>query len=202
MPGRGVMDDATLVTRARAREPEALSALYQRTSPILERVLFRTLGPDSELEDLLHDAFIRLLESLEGIDHPQALPGWTLRIGARTALDCLRRRRRAWWLRFLPPESIPERPVPGLDEESRAVLSATQRILNRLEPEDRVAFALRVIDDLPLADVAEACQCSLATVKRRIARAEAVFLPLARAEPVLRPWLDEGERWSHRGVGT
>ncbi|MCU0674266.1 MAG: RNA polymerase sigma factor [Myxococcota bacterium] len=187
-------DDGALVARVLAREPTALRDLYARTSPLLERVLLRTIGPDGELEDLLHEAFIRVLESLDKLVDPRALPGWTVRIGARTALDCLRRRRRMRWLRFRPPEEVPEVAVAGLADESRAVLTATARVLDRIPPEDRVAFALRVIDGRTLAEVADACDCSLATTKRRIARAETAFVQLARTEPALRPWMESG-RW-------
>jgi len=35
----------------------------------------------------------------------------------------------------------------------------------------RIAWTLRNLDGMPLADVADACGCSLATAKRRIAAA-------------------------------
>ena len=51
--------------------------------------------------------------------------------------------------------------------------------------DERMAFALRYIDGMTLPDAAEASERSLATVKRRLARAEKKFLEAASQRPVL-----------------
>jgi RNA polymerase sigma-70 factor (ECF subfamily) len=43
---------------------------------------------------------------------------------------------------------------------------------------ERVAFCLRYVDGKQLAEVAELCDCSLATIKRRLQKAEAKLEPL------------------------
>ena len=48
---------------------------------------------------------------------------------------------------------------------------------------------------LTIGNVAEACGISLATFKRRLARAERQFLEAARDRPELQYWLQEGTRW-------
>jgi RNA polymerase sigma-70 factor (ECF subfamily) len=46
--------------------------------------------------------------------------------------------------------------------------------LARIDDRERIAWMLRHVEGLALEEVAEACSCSLATVKRRISAAEAV----------------------------
>ena len=58
------------------------------------------------------------------------------------------------------------------------------------------AFALRFVDGMELTEVAAACETSLATIKRRLARAGARFEAAARRQPVLEEWLEGGTRWA------
>jgi RNA polymerase sigma-70 factor (ECF subfamily) len=50
--------------------------------------------------------------------------------------------------------------------------------LDRLPARERSAWVLRNLLDEPLDQVAELCDCSLATAKRRIAAADTVLRPL------------------------
>ena len=73
--------------------------------------------------------------------------------------------------------------------EGSQALHATYRLLSTLQPDEQIAFALRFIDGMELTEVAAACDVSLATIKRRLARAEARFSELARSEPALVEWI-------------
>ncbi|MFY0537503.1 sigma factor-like helix-turn-helix DNA-binding protein [Nannocystis pusilla] len=75
---------------------------------------------------------------------------------------------------------------------ARAARADLRRAL-RLPADERIAFALRFIDEQPLGDVAAACDCSLATVKRRLSAAQARFRRLAERDPMLAEHLRELE---------
>ena len=68
-------------------------------------------------------------------------------------------------------------------------MSAVYRVLGLLPTDERIAFALRVLDGMELTSVASACGVSLATVKRRLKSAQRRFVELSRREPVLVDWL-------------
>ena len=102
------------------------------------------------------------------------------------------------WLSFLPWSELPEVEAPAAADEELEALRRTYAILDELPADERIALALRVIDGMDLADVAAACGVSLATIKRRLQRAEAAFLERARREPSLEGWLEGGARWTHR----
>lgn len=61
---------------------------------------------------------------------------------------------------------------PTATPEQQAQVKALYAILGRVPLEDRIAWTLRNLEGMPLADVADACGCSLATAKRRIAAAQ------------------------------
>ena len=193
---RGFADDAAELVRALvAGDPRAQAAFFDRYQASVQRVLVRVLGADSELGDLLHDVFLRALRGVHAVKNPLALGDWLTRIAVCTAIDCLRARKRRRWLSFLPFEQLPEPAVACLDEDAREGVRGVYALLDTFPIDERMAFSLRVLAGMELTIVAEHCGCSLATAKRRIARAEARFLVAAREHPTLRAWLEAGDRW-------
>lgn len=185
-------NDAELARALVRGDPGAPSALYDRYASHLQRVLARVLGVDAELPDVLHETFAQILSSVHGLDEPARLKAWITRVAVFTARGWIRRRARKRWLRFFAPEELPE-PEVNEPHEEREALQRTYRVLDKLPADERIAFALRVIDGMPAADVAAACGVSLATIKRRTRRARDRFTTLARRDPLLRRYLEEGE---------
>ena len=56
--------------------------------------------------------------------------------------------------------------------------------------DNRIAFTLRYMHEMDLTEVAAATGVSLATVKRRLARAKKQFMALAKEHPELKEWLE------------
>ena len=188
-------DDGALVLALREGHPAAKVELFDRYVRHVERIVTRILGQDAELADLLHEVFARSLGAIGTLEDPGALKGWLTGIAVLTAREWIRRRARGRWLRFFAPEDLPEVEDATPDGEGREALRATYAVLDRLGADDRIAFALRYVEGLELKDVAAACDVSLNTIKRRLARAEDRFSALAAREPALRPWIERGARW-------
>lgn len=197
-PMPSVRDDTTLVAGLRAGEPWARAALFERYAPQVERLLRKILGPDrhTELADVLHDTFVQALASLERLRDPGAVLAWMQTIAAHTAYRTIRARRARRWLYFWEPAALPEVSAPEVDSEVLEAYRRTYALLDRLPGEERIAFALRYIEGMELAQLAVVCETSLATIKRRLARAEQRFAAGARGDDVLRRWLEEGGRWT------
>ena len=188
-------DDAALVAAMRAGNRAAFAAFYDRYEAHVHRTLVSVLGPERELSDLHHDVLVRALESLDKLRDPSALRAWVTSIAIFTARTRILRRARRWWLRFLPWHELPEVEAPAPSGEATEALRATYAILDELPVDERVAFTLRFVEGLELTEVAAATAVSLATVKRRLARAEARFGAQARAHPALQDWIEGGARW-------
>ncbi|HEV8551296.1 MAG TPA: sigma-70 family RNA polymerase sigma factor [Polyangiaceae bacterium] len=189
--------EANLVRAVRERQPAAIAAFYDRYAARVRRILGRILGSDQELSDIHHDTFEKALLSIDNLRDPSRLTAWITSVAVLTAWAHLQRKSRRRWLVFAPPEDMEAVPDhAGADAEKSEAVRATYRVLDRMPPEERVVFTLRFIEGMILDEVAEASGVSLATAKRRLAKAGKRFAALAQAEPALVPWLSEGARWN------
>jgi RNA polymerase sigma-70 factor, ECF subfamily len=168
--------DADLVARARGGEAWALEAIYRRHAGAVGAVLVRLLGRREEAEDALQDTFLAAFAELPRLRAAEALQPWLVRIAVRQAHRRFRRRRLLRLLgldRARDDARLEALAAPGTSPEERAELALLDRALQGLPAAPRVAWLLRYVEGYDLEGVAEACGCSLATAKRRIAVARA-----------------------------
>lgn len=153
----------------------------------------RVIGFSPDLDDLLQDTFAAAFASVGSLSDGSKLRGWLTSVAIYTARGWLRKHSRRRWLVFT--DATPEREAPVASGEVREALRETYAVLDRMRADERVAFALRYIDGMQLEEVAAAARCSLATIKRRLARAERTFTTHAKKNPALASWLAAGARW-------
>lgn len=182
-------DDGALLAGVRAGNPLAMSALYDRYVGDVRRILLHTLGPRLDLADLVQDVFINVLTSVRSVREAGALRSWLFQVTVRTARKHLRGSSRRWWLKLWPEgDELETQPASMLEENASDAVQATFRILNGMETEDRLVFSLRYVSGLDLSEMAEVCETSLSTLKRRLARAERRFHAEARSDDALSSW--------------
>lgn len=183
--------DAQLLELVRRRDKTAPAAVYDRFGHDVNRLVWRCLGADPDHDDIVHDAFIQIIEGLPRVTNPAALRSWVASVAINTARTELRKRRlrRAFW----SADPMPDVAASTTDPETARVLRRTYAILDRLPTDERIAFILRFIEQHALAEVAEMVGCSLATAKRRIARANERFHKLASRDPDLARRLEGGD---------
>jgi RNA polymerase sigma-70 factor (ECF subfamily) len=181
------MTDAALVESLKAQEPGSAELLFKRYGPHVERVIVCAVGFDPEVPDLMHEAFARALEGIRSLQEPWALRGWIGSVARFTALGFLRGRRiRRRWLSTSSSDEVPEPAAVLASPEVSRTLAHTYAVLDALPTDESTAFSLRVIEGMALTQIAEVAGVSLATVKRRIARAQRLFWQRARRDPMLR----------------
>jgi RNA polymerase sigma-70 factor, ECF subfamily len=188
-------DDAALVAGVQAGNTVAMGALYDRYVGDVRRILLHTLGPRLDLSDLVQDVFVNVLTSVRSLREPGALRGWLFQVTVRTARKHLRTSTRRWWLKLWPEgDELDLQPAATLEEGASDAVQATFRILNGMAAEDRLVFTLRYVSGLELTEMAEACDMSLSTLKRRLWRAEKRFFAEAQSDDTLRVWAQGNER--------
>lgn len=178
--------------------PGAAASFYDQHAAHVHRTLRSALGPDEEIPDLLQEVFIRALDSIDKLRDTERVRSWLTTIAIFVARAHLRLRTRRGWLRIFSPEHTRPSQVSQPSSDARRALREVYEILDTLPVNERVAFVLRFIEGMTLPDAAEAAETSLATIKRRLARAEEKFLNAARTRPALKTWLEDGTRWTQQ----
>ena len=184
-PAKAREHDLALAQRAASGERDAQRDLFHAQRAGVHHALFRILGSNRDLEDLLQDAFLEIFRCLASYRGDSSLARWCQTIATRTAYLAIGRRK--------PPAielSVVEDTVAN-DADTRRhaqMRQAARRLyaaLDRIEPKQRVAFALATIDGRTLAEVAQLTESSVVAVKTRVWRARRDLMRRAAQDPVL-----------------
>jgi RNA polymerase sigma-70 factor, ECF subfamily len=168
--------DAALVSRARTGDRAAEEQLYRAHAPGVLRLAARLLRSRDEAMDVLQDSFVAAFEELTDLRDDTAFRAWVQRIAVRLVHRRFRRRKLLALLGLGSTEaevSLDTLADEAASPEARMELLWLDRALAHAPPAERIAWLLRHVEGLALDEVATACGCSLATVKRRIAAADA-----------------------------
>ncbi|MCC7381505.1 MAG: RNA polymerase sigma factor [Deltaproteobacteria bacterium] len=171
----GNVADEELVQRALEGDRWAEEVLFRRHAPEVAATAARLLGNRADAEDVVQDTFVAALDELSRLRDPRAVRAWLLRIAIRKVHRRFRRRRilRALGLDRGAGDGLLESlAADEVGAEGKAELALLDRRLAALPLALRTAWMLRHVDGRALGEIAVACDCSLATVKRRIARAQ------------------------------
>jgi RNA polymerase sigma-70 factor (ECF subfamily) len=188
-----VQDDAALVYALKQGDAHAPSLLFDRYGSHVQRVLARMLGyGEPERADVLHDVFVRALERIGDLKNPRALKSWLTGMTVFTAQEWIRRRKRAGPLHA--PEDADRREATSVAPEAMEAVRSFYAVMDRFNGDERAVFILRFVEGMNLNEVAEACDISLSTARRRIGRADQRFRQMLGEYPALLERLKESKR--------
>jgi RNA polymerase sigma-70 factor (ECF subfamily) len=176
---------AALVERHRSGDPSALNALMTEIYPSIHRIIYRLAGPRGRdaHEDLVQTSLEQVCRSIDAFEGRSRVTTFVFGICHRVVARSRRYDRvRSWFKRDAEEVCIPqgEAGPDELLERGRSVLEA-RAALDKLNADERSAFVLHEVEDLPLEEVAAALKCSTRTVKRRLRAAREKLLPAREA---------------------
>jgi RNA polymerase sigma-70 factor (ECF subfamily) len=178
-PAPQLADDA-LVAAVREGDETAFELLFERHRRSVMRLAYRFFYRREQVEDIVQESFASAYFALGSYRGGQekSFIAWLTRITVRTCYDALRRAKRT------------ESSLSELSENDTALLSEKLRgngsseienaaisrdlaskLLDRLEPEDRLVLTLLSVADLSVAEAAELTGWSVSKVKMRTHRA-------------------------------
>jgi len=174
-PAEPAVSDEVLVTRALSGDSDARRTLYERHFDYVTGMSARLLRSRDASEDVVQDAFVMAFERLASLREPAAFRGWLAAIAVSFVRRRLRKQRllRALGLDGSHDDAALDRLArDDASAEARSELAALDLVLQTLPANHRIAWMLRHVEGEALDDVAVACDCSLATVKRWISAAD------------------------------
>ena len=150
-----------------------LAALVETYSALLFRVAHSVLRSHSEAEDVVQDAFVRVLEHRRSVPEVRDLRVWLIRIAWNLALDRRRRIRPdqmdAVFAQTLVATSTPADQALNEAQQMGNVL----RELERLPKAERNVLLLSAIEELDTTEIAAVLKKSESAVRAQLFRARA-----------------------------
>jgi RNA polymerase sigma-70 factor (ECF subfamily) len=175
--GKGSDEAPGAVAMAHASPPAgvpSLAEIFREYAPFVWRGLRRLGVPESDVEDVCQEVFVVVHRKLGDFEGRSSLRTWIYGICARTASDY---RRSGRVRREVVTDAPPDAPQEGAQHDTVALKQARatlDRILDELDDDKRAVFVLYEIEELTMAEVAEAIGCPLQTAYSRLHAARKV----------------------------
>lgn len=183
--------DLALARRAASGDRTAQRELFHAQRAAVHHTLFRILGSNRELEDLLQDAFLEIFRAIGSFRGDSTLGRWCQTIATRAAYLAISKRKPPAIDLALVQDELANDDDTRRQAQLREVARRLYAALDRIEPKQRIAFALAVVDGLPLAEVAVLTDSSVVAVKTRVWRARKDLMKRASRDPVLAQYVSE-----------
>lgn len=157
--------ETDLVERFVRGDQHAFERLFRHFEGDVYRWILRIVRDASAAEDVLVEAFWRAYRGRARFDSSRSFGAWMRRIATNAALDHLRDARpHAGW-------ATTDDTTPAPAETDRVLAESIRVAFSRLPPKLKVVAALALIEGRLHAEIAEALDVPVGTVKSRVFRA-------------------------------
>jgi len=167
------------VATGKAEEGGKLGRLYERHAPAAARLAYLLTGDRALAEDLVQEAFVKLVGRFADLRDPSAFEAYLRRTVVNLARMHFRRRRRERAYlereRQLPLAARPQTDVATHQDMREALLTLPER--------QRAAVVLRFYEDLSELQIADVLKCRPGTVKSLLARGKEGLRGQMRGDP-------------------
>jgi RNA polymerase sigma-70 factor (ECF subfamily) len=182
--GLKTVTDEALVLRAQQGEAQATNELFSRYQQKAYTIAYYLCsGQSDEAQDLVQDAFLKVFRNLKGYKRHASFYTWFYRIVVNTYLDTIKRRTR--WERLCSfrlrgtsedhadqmGEAQSAQPTPLTIYSGNALQQELEQALRSLPAMQRLVFQLKVLEGMPIADIAHITGTAAGTVKSHLFRA-------------------------------
>jgi RNA polymerase sigma-70 factor, ECF subfamily len=185
--------DSALAGRAARGDRAAQREVFHALKGTVHATLYRVLGSNEHMEDLLQDVFIEVFRSLPNYRGESKLSTWASSIAARVAFHYLRSKRARTDRNAEAPVQLHLVGSPEDHAQHREGLQHLYGLLRRMTPEQHIALALFMVDGRSIEEIAELTGVTAVAVKNRVFRARRKLWAAARKDPALTAYLADRE---------
>lgn len=170
-------NEQELIKRCIKGDGRALATLYDRYAPLLLGAGLRYVTSRSDAEDILQEAFIKILQNLSRFEYrgEGSLVAWMKRIVVNLALNYLRNREKNLLIneQILPQEA--EKQAKEEENPSGVTPEEIHRLIVDLPVGYRTVLNLYVFEKYSHREIAELLGCSESNSKSQLLRARALL---------------------------
>jgi len=175
------LPDETLMVRYQSGDQSAFAVLVRRHQGPLYNFALRQVRMPSVAEEVVQDAFVRVVQNAADFKHEARFSTWLYTIGRNLCIDYLRKRVHRRHPSLDESSGSPDSDRPTLGErtpDARASVereatgselrSLITRAVDALPDEQREVFLLREVSNLPFKEIADITGIPENTVKSRM----------------------------------
>lgn len=155
----------------------AFRLLYAQFHVLVYNTALGYLQNEQDAEEIVQEVFININNSAIKFKGNAAVNTWIYRITINKCLDALRKRKRNSWLTFFSEKATENAPAtfnhPGVLMENKEDAQVLFNVIQTLPDNQKTAFILSYIEDLPRQEVAEIMETSLKAVESLLQRGKA-----------------------------
>lgn len=155
------------------KSQEALFRLYYGK---MLGVCMRYIHDRDSAEEILQEGFIKIFDKLEAFDYKGSFEGWMKRIMVNTAIDSIRKNKKAPHLTDNDEDFKLGASNPVIDQEENDFFQLKAELaleaIQELSPAYRAVFNLYVIEEYTHKEIAEILGISEGTSKSNLAKAK------------------------------
>ena len=181
-------DQEKLIADAAGGDTGAFRQIYERHRQDVARLIYRMIGPRSDLEDVIQEVFVQVYKSLKDFRGQAKFTTWLHRV---TVNVVLMHRRAARSRPILTDESANDGGalsldiLPDEDAERRERMRAFARLLDRLADKKRIVFVLHELEGVAPGEIAKIVGAPVLTVRTRLFYARREIEAMLPEEPSL-----------------
>jgi len=148
----------------------AFDELYKRYSKPMLNFFYRLLDRDRErAEDMLHDLFLKIIERPELYDSSRSFRAWFYTLAGNMVRNEFRSRQISndyERVVSVQSEMLTDGPEVALDRQ--LFERQLQWEIDRFDPEQKMLFQFRFVEEMTVRQIAEIIECPEGTVKSRL----------------------------------
>jgi RNA polymerase sigma-70 factor (ECF subfamily) len=172
-------DEHMLVAAAKSGDIKAFEELVNRYERKIFRLTTNITNNREDAQDAVQDAFLKAYTHLHDFHEESRFYTWLVRIAANESLMRLRKRRPNHFsldepvdgaTDLLPRELDDWRPNPEQNYAQAEMQDILASVIDQLDPEFRIVFVLRDVEELSTQETAELLGISVPAVKSRLLR--------------------------------
>jgi RNA polymerase sigma-70 factor, ECF subfamily len=173
--------DAALMVQSAAGDFSAFEELVIRNQSAAWALAFHYLSDSAEAEDIVQEAFLKLLKSAHRYKPTARFRTYFSRIVVRLCLDFRSKKRPVYC------ETLPEKPDrennPDLILHKKETASELRQVIADLVPTQRMAFLLRHLEGFTYSEIAEAMNLSPKAVDSLLQRGRQALRAQLQSRP-------------------
>ena len=173
-----ILDDETVISRVKQGESALFEIVMRRYNQRLYRIIRSILGSDSDVEDVLQEAYLKAYGHLDQFEGRSSFATWLTKIAVYEAMARARRGRRFQPLAVATGDdenrvlelrsSLPD---PEQNAAQHELMRLIEEAVDHLPDSFREVFVMREIEQMNQAETAECLGLKEGTVKTRLHRA-------------------------------